>query len=302
MDTYRDYENYLRYELGRSPLTVSAYMRDLREYVSFITSGSADFDVKSVTTSDVRIWLASLSQRGLTAVSIKRKLQSLRAYMHFCLRRSEIAADPTTPIEMSLRRRELPRYVPSAEMEQLLADEPAVEETDSETLLRDRLILILLYTTGIRRAELLSLRDSDVDLHRWEIMVTGKGGKQRTLPIAADAVTLIERYRKVRCAMKDDMDSHPLLRHNGRPLSATKLAKIVRAQLAGTSTDRPTPHTLRHTFATSMLNNGAEINTVQKFLGHASLETTRIYTHVTFADIKRAYGRSHPRAMEEKEK
>lgn len=288
------YEAYLRYELGRSPHTIEAYLRDLHEYADFITNGHIDrFDATTVATADVRIWLTSLSTCGRSAVTIKRKLQSLRAFFFFCLRRGLIKADPTAPIEMAIRRRELPRCVPETKMEQILQTGAQAPDADSEWALRDRLIITLLYTTGIRRAELLALKDSDVNRARREIRVLGKGNKERTLPLAESICELLDAYLATReCSSA----CSTLFRHRGRPLSATRLAQIVRQQLAGSGTDRPTPHTLRHTFATTMLNHGAEINTVQAFLGHVSLETTQIYTHVTFADMKRAYSHAHPRA------
>lgn len=289
----------LRYEQGRSPLTVEAYLRDLRQFISFVTGDKDNtFDPLTISTSDVRAWLAELSRGGIQTVSVKRKLQSVRAFFHFMMRSHRMDSDPTGPIELSVRRKRLPKYVPEREMERLLAADDASSDDFEQT--RDRMIMLLLYTTGMRRAEALRLHDDDLRLERGEVLVHGKGNKERLLPLGQEVVTLIRQY----LAMRDELTQQPdhdgqqpfLTGKSGCGMSERTLSSIVKRELAGTSAEQRSPHVLRHTFATAMLNGGADINTVKTFLGHASLATTQIYTHVTFADMKRAYNTAHPRA------
>lgn len=289
-----EFEQHLLSEQGRSRLTVEAYMRDLRQYADYITGGRPDtFDPKSISTADIRVWLADLARQKLQQTSVKRKLQSLRAFFCYAARRREIEADPSAPIVMSVRRRNLPVYVPAREMERLLD----TNQADDFESLRDHLIITLLYTAGLRRAELLSLRDSDFRFERREITVTGKGDKQRVLPLAPDVLALARRYMELRAAEFPDLPpKHTFFVHRGRKMGETKLRAIVTAALASTSAEKRSPHVLRHTFATAMLNSGANIETVREFLGHSSLSTTQIYTHVSIAEMQREYRRAHPRA------
>lgn len=303
MENQRDltelFADALRYEQGRSRLTVEAYLRDLRQFISFVTGDKDDtFDPLTISTADVRTWLAALSRKGIQTASVKRKLQSVRAFFHFMMRSHRMDSDPTGPIELSVRRKRLPKYVPEREMERLLASDAA--SSDNFEQIRDRMIMLLLYTTGMRRAEALRLQDGDIRLERGEVLVHGKGNKERLLPLSQEVVSLIRQYINMRdksAQHHDNEGQRPFLTgKSGCGMSDRTLTSIVKKELAGTSAEQRSPHVLRHTFATAMLNGGADINTVKTFLGHASLATTQIYTHVTFADMKRAYNTAHPRA------
>ena len=296
------YEDMLRLEQGRSKLTVYAYLHDVREYIAYITGEHPEtFDPGSISTSDIRVWLASLSRKGLQRQSVKRKLQSLRSFFVFLLRSGSIAADPTGPVELSVRKKPLPKYVPEREMEQVIETDEQSPDAGSFEGTRDRMIISLLYTTGMRRAEILSLTDSDFRMARGELRILGKGNKERIVPLAPQMLLDVKEYMRLRDERFPARSGCRFLTGNrGKDMSAAALASIVRSQLAGTSAEQRTPHVLRHTFATAMLNGGADINTVKEFLGHASIATTQIYTHVSFADLQRDYNKAHPRAHAEK--
>lgn len=293
-----EFLRHLRVEQGRSPLTVEAYRRDLEAYAAFITGGKPEvFSPTDIATNDIRVWLAELSRQNMTQTTVKRKLQSLRAFFRFLHKRGAIAADPSAPIEMHLRRRRLPTYVPAAEMERVLETDSASASTESFASVRDRLIIELLYTTGMRRAEMLALSDGSFRLSQGEVRIVGKGNKERVVPLAPTVIAHIREYFRVRDEEfpGSALATQRFLISRGRAMSRNKLTEIVRRELAGTSTEKKSPHVLRHTFATAMLNNGADIETVREFLGHTSLSTTQIYTHVTVREMLREYGTAHPR-------
>lgn len=290
----------LRYEQGRSPHTVRAYTRDVLEYARYIAGDAERFDPGSISTSDVRVWLADMSRRGLQQTTVKRKLESLRSFFIYLIRAGEITSDPTAPIELSVRKKPLPKYVPAREMEKLLSDDAAADDAGSFPALRDRMIVTLLYTTGMRRAEILALHDSDFRTGRRELRILGKGNKERVVPLAPEIIALAEQYISARNEkFPAGRGDRFLVGDRGRNMSERALSDTVRRQLSATGASQKTPHVLRHTFATAMLNGGADINTVKEFLGHSSLATTQIYTHVSYAEMRRDYDRAHPRAAEE---
>lgn len=292
----RMFETFLTVECGHSPLTVRSYLSDVRGFSLFITGGKPDsFAPLTVTSADVRLWIAVLSGKGLHTATVLRKLQSLRAFFAFLMRRGLIKLNPAASMHLKVSRKALPKYIPDNDMERVLASERMSEENSYPDLLEST-IIHLLYTSGIRRAELLSLSDRDISTARAQMLVHGKGGKERIVPMAAETLMLVEKYRATRNSLWPENPSGKLFLYKGAPLSDKKLGEIVRTALSSVSQEKKTPHVLRHSFATAMLNNGADINTVKEFLGHSSLSTTQIYTHVTFAEMQKDYLAAHPRA------
>ena len=265
------------------PDHISSFLRylrlDPREFAGWLATPEHPFSAETVTTSDIRAWLSCLSRAGDAPVTIRRKTQSLRAFFRYLLRRRVIDANPAADIVLAKTRRSLPNFVPAAEMERVVdsldTSSRAADATEEERL--EEIAVTLLYTTGMRRAELLSLRDADIDFSRLEL----------------------KEWIAWRDAQYPSSPSTLLLTFKGAPLSKTKLAAMVGRALASTSARRKSPHALRHTFATAMLNEGADLNSVKEMLGHASLSTTQIYTHVSFAEMREAYRHAHPRAKEE---
>lgn len=288
---------YLRHELNRSRLTVTAYEADLRQFIAFL-GASSSFDAASVTVADIRAWLAEMTRCGDTPRTLRRKTQSLRAFYRFLMRRKIVKTNPAADIVLAKADRPLPQFVREEEMENLLSADTEYE-TDADSA-RDHLVMLMLYSTGMRRAELLGMKDSDVDFYRGEIRVTGKRNKQRVIPIARELADEISRYIALRDKETDEkcrISRGEYLFHGPRGRLGEKLiAAIVARMLAGTSVVRKSPHVLRHTFATALLNNGAGINSVKELLGHASVATTQIYTHVSFAQMRSDYLKAHPRA------
>ncbi|MBP3299392.1 MAG: tyrosine-type recombinase/integrase [Muribaculaceae bacterium] len=286
---------YLRNEVTYSPHTVYAYGCDLRQFAVWLTGGAPErFDAASVTVQDIRAWLGQLARKGLTPRSLRRKLLTLRSFWHWMRKTGYAAHNPAADVELPKLGRPLPHFVRETELESITA-ESEFETADWEEY-RDVLIIDMLYSTGIRRSELLSLNDADIQLDAGEIKVIGKGNKERLIPIPTQLCRRIARYRELRYAAHGAGAPKFLLSHKGRPLNNDALSRIVKVKLASSTAERKTPHVLRHSCATALLRDGAEINSVKELLGHNSLATTQIYTHLSFSELKKNYKSAHPRA------
>lgn len=290
-------EEFLKYfelELNRSALTIDAYRRDLLEMAAHLGLSQDLSDAASVTTTDLRAWIAEMSRVGLSARSLRRKTQAARAFFRWMQKQRLIDVNPAAEIKLAKIGRKLPEYVREQEMEELLDETPAEEAGILDV--RNHLILSILYCCGIRRDELVKITDADIDVHSGELRVHGKRNKTRVIPLAYELISKIRTWQQIR-------DSHfglptpaPLICSARGALSGKAVYRIVHGMLEGTGATHKSPHSLRHTFATSLLNGGAEINSVKELLGHSSLQSTQIYTHLTFNDIRKAYNSSHPRA------
>lgn len=291
--------SYLSNELNRSVHTVEAYQRDISQFASWITTGNPDrFDPASVTTSDIRTWVGSLAAND-TPATLRRKTQSLRAYFRWMLKQKMITSNPAADVTLAKKGKHLPEFVRESEMENLLDEE---EADDSFTSVRNHLILSILYSTGIRQAELLGLHDSDISFSSKEAKVTGKRNKQRIVPLPDLLLDEIAQWQRKRDEHFPDLPHPtPLFPGEKGTLSKMQLYRIVRSALGATTAAAKSPHVLRHSFATAMLNHGANLDTVKEMLGHASLTTTEIYTHLTFEQLRKNYNNAHPRAADRKE-
>lgn len=259
-----------------------------------------------VDSRTVRLWLASLSRKGQTPASLKRRASAVSGYFRYLQRLGVVDVNPVDDVPLAKLPPRLPRFVQPDRMEKVLASADAFAEDCSDAdaparhiAMRDALVIELLYATGMRRSELLGITDKDFDPVRAELLLHGKGGKDRVVPLPEELVRKISRYISVR----DELFTAPvpqLLRGNrGRALNQILLSTIVKEQLVSAHAQHPTPHLLRHSFATAMLSGGADINAVKELLGHANLDATQIYTHVSLPQLKEAYLKAHPRARKE---
>jgi len=279
---------YLAVERGASPHTVRGYAADLREFSAFLRR-AGDLDPSAVDTRSVRAYLASLHQRGLAKSSIGRKLASVRSCLRFLARRGVIEQSPARAVRSPRPPRRLPSFLPKDESKQLLDRAPG----PSVTGCRDHALLELLYATGIRVAECCGLDGTDVDRSHGTVRVLGKGDKERVVPVGEIALAAIDAY----LAARGDHDGPLFTNARGGRLTVRSVARIVDHYVSRAGTHvRASPHAFRHSFATHLLNGGADLRAIQELLGHASLSTTQRYTHVDLRRLMEAYDRAHPRA------
>lgn len=287
--------HYLRYERNYSPRTEISYLRDLTQFKEFITGEQGEFHPGKIDQRLIRHWLATLMEEGLTPRTVNRKLSAVKSFYRYLLKLGAVEYNVAEAIPGPKASKRLPSFVNPKEMSTLLDDETLYP--DDFRGVRDRFLIELLYVTGMRRGELISLKDSDVDIHSSTLKVTGKGNKQRIIPFSNDTKEKLQHYRMVRDAQIKNKSDFLFVKEDGAPLYPKLVYNIVHAYLSSIPTQtKKSPHVLRHSFATGMLNNGAELNAVKELLGHASLASTEVYTHVTFEEMKKTYQLAHPRA------
>lgn len=285
---------YLSYERNRSLATVSSYRKDLEAFQKFVQAQDSTLSWADVDADLVRDWMAEMMNEGQRATSINRRLSALRSFYRFALARNLVKSDPVQGVVGPKKDKPLPQFLKEKEMDELLRED---FWTDCYEDVRDRMIIMTFYETGIRLAELKNLCDGDVDFMSGQLKVTGKRNKQRLIPFGAELSQVLQHYMGVRDAQVVRHSAALFLANDGQQMTADAIRYRVKKHLSLVSTlKKRTPHVLRHTFATAMLNHKAGIESVKKLLGHESLSTTEIYTHTTFEQLKREYLNAHPRA------
>lgn len=285
---------YLRYERNYSDATVTAYGEDIVQLQQFVEKEAGDLKPGEVDASLVRDWVVALMDEGYCASSVNRKLSSLRTYYKFLLKKGEVEADPMRKVTGPKKKKPLPVFVKEEEMDRLLDGSYFGDDFEG---CRDRMVVQMFYATGIRRAELIGLDDADVDFSAGVIKVTGKRNKQRIIPFGDELREAMQTYVSRRNAEVQGCTGAFFVRKTGERLSAGLVEGIVKRSLSNVVTiKKRSPHVLRHTFATAMLNHKAELGAIKDLLGHESLATTEIYTHTTFEELKKVYNQAHPRA------
>lgn len=292
-----DFVAYLRYERNYSECTVMSYSGSLKAFELYVKSSWEVQSWTAVTSDMVRSWMADLLETGLRPAGVCPKLSALKAFYRFLLRRGLVDVDPAYNVVSPKKGKVLPYFVREKELNRLLDD---VAFPDTYVGKRDRTMVDMLYSTGMRAAELVNLNLSDVDLHNAVVSVIGKRNKQRLIPMVPELVHDMEAYLAAReefLAGKADTDAVFLSSTSGRRITYGTLRLAVRDALSNvTMQSKRSPHVLRHSIATSMLNHSADLQSVKELLGHASLRTTAIYTHTTFEELKKLYNQAHPRA------
>ncbi len=298
MDVIEQFLTYARYELNRSALTITAYRNDLAQLADSVAPSRDAAALSLVTTGDLRLWLSERAGVGDSARTLRRKLAACRALWRYLAKRGLVTGDPTRDIEAAKLPVRLPQWVRPATMDAVL-DEP-IDEGDFNAA-RDRLVVALLYETGIRRAELIGLKDAAVDNRRRELRVTGKRDKERVVPYGAELAAMIERWRALRDSELGVTTGGPLLvTRSGKALYPSLVWQIVNRRLrAAGATGQASPHVLRHSYASALLGDGAGLQSVKELLGHQSLAATQVYTHVTMRELQHNYQQAHPRASKQ---
>lgn len=292
--TVERFLQYLRLERNLSSRTVDTYRRDLVQWEEFMTTGGHELDPVSVRTSDIRSWLIERSARGDAPATLRRRVQALRAFYRYLLRKNLVTTNPAAQVELAKLPKPLPAFVREKTVDELL---DAEIDQDDFNQVRDRLIVMLLYETGMRLSELIGLQDAAVDTAKRELKVHGKRDKDRVIPFGDELATWIGRYRGLRSGVRPDCDNL-MVTAKGKPLYPSLVYHVVHDGLAAAgATGKLSPHVMRHTFASVLLNNGAELNSVKELLGHESLAATQVYTHVTLSELQHNYELAHPRAL-----
>ncbi|GAE14494.1 Tyrosine recombinase XerD [Bacteroides pyogenes] len=286
--------DYLRYERNYSEKTILAYGKDIMQLREFAQEKSREIDFLDVKPELIREWIVSLMDDGYTSTSVNRKLSSLRSFYKYLLRHGEVTVDPLSKISGPKNKKKLPVFLKESEMDKLLDE---VDFGEGFRGCRDRLIIELFYATGIRLSELIGIDDKDVDLSASILKVTGKRNKQRLIPFGDELREAMCEYINMRNQQMSKKSEAFFVRENGERLYRRLVYNLVKRNLSKVATlKKKSPHVLRHTFATAMLNNQAQLGAVKELLGHESLATTEIYTHATFEELKKVYKQAHPRA------
>jgi integrase/recombinase XerC len=286
---------YLQIEKRYSPHTVRSYLNDLDQFFSFLTSQGQPDDPVSVTSHDIRAWVVSMLDNSYSAVSVHRKISCLRVFYRYLRKEGVVKSDPLEKVSLPKRKKSLPVFVEEGALDDLL---DKYNFGDSFAGIRNRTIIEMLYLTGMRRAELIGLRITDVDLAEGTIKVTGKRNKQRIIPFVKIFSERLKEYLNKRDAeVGSAAGGWFFVTDSGNKLYDKYVYNTVNRYLGMVTTiEKKSPHILRHTFATHMLNRGADLNSIKELLGHANLSATQIYTHNTFEKLRKIYKQAHPRA------
>lgn len=285
---------YLQFEKRIAKHTLTAYKSDIAQFQDYLKSEYAIEDQLDVSHTIIRSWVVSLMEKGLNPRSVNRKITTLKTLYKFLMREGLQNKNPMLKIQSPKTAKRLPVFVEEENINQLFDQQ---ELSSDFELNRDHLILLLLYSTGIRLAELVGLKVTDLDINQKTIKVLGKRNKQRIIPIGVEIIDTYQAYLANLSSQEFEHQSSQLFRlKNGKAIYPKMVYRLVNDNLASITTlDKKSPHVLRHTFATHLLNNGADLNAIKELLGHSSLAATQVYTHNSIEKLKNIYKQSHPR-------
>lgn len=299
---YATYYEYMRCEMNLSSRTVLAYKSDLEQLRTFCREHlRKSDDPEGISLSDLRLWVTDMATRGVGARSVARKVTAVRSFYDYLCRREGLSVNPTLKLRAPKAPKPLPAFVPQNETEEIIDN--FTDSADEFRTVRNNLIVTMLYSTGMRASELTGLLDASVDTRACELKVLGKRNKERIIPFGQELRSMIQHYRTIRRETVGSEVENFFVHPDGRPVHYALVNRTVHAVLDGAAvhSSKRSPHVLRHSFATDMLNNGAELTAVQQLLGHASLATTQKYTHLTYRELQNNYKLAHPRAQKKED-
>ena len=289
-----EFLDYLRLERNYSALTVLKYETCLRQFEEFFTNMGTGLEWDTVDSDVIRDWMEQMMDNGEKATTVNGKLSAVRSFYRYALRRNLIERDPAHSVTGPKKEKQLPKFIREKDMDRLLSDDMW---TDNYKDICARTLLITFYESGMRVAELVSLEDEMVDFVNRQLKVTGKRNKQRIIPFGEEMEQALRDYITIRDEQVARLEKGFFLTDKGRRMSIPQVRRVVEMQLGRVTTQKKrSPHVLRHSFATAMLNHEAGLESVRKLLGHESLATTEIYTHTTFEQLKKVYNKAHPRS------
>jgi integrase/recombinase XerC len=286
---------YLKTEKRYSPHTIRSYTNDLDQFFSYLAANEIPEKPDEITSHQVRSWIISMMEGGISAVTVHRKISCLRVFFRYLRKEGVIQGDPLEKVVLPKQKKRLPVFVAEDALKNLFDSNYFGEDFPG---VRNRTIIEMLYLTGMRRAELIGLCDADIDLVGATVKVTGKRNKQRIIPLTKTFTGQLKDYLLIRDQSMDNREgSWFFITDKGNKLYDKYVYNLVKGYLSLVTTiERKSPHILRHTFATHMLNRGADLNCIKEFLGHANLSATQVYTHNSFEKLKKIYKQAHPRA------
>ena len=295
MNHKESFLQYLLFERRYSQHTITSYKNDLEQFDAFLGSTGHSGDLSEIKSQEVRAWIVKMMDNNISAVTVHRKISCLRIFFRYLRKEGFVQHNPMEKIVLPKRKKKLPVFVGEEALDRLL---DKFEFGDDFRGTRNRTIIEMLYLTGMRRAELIGLKNADIDLGSSVLKVTGKRNKQRIIPILDELKSGITEYTVIRKREFPDLESDWFfVTDSGNKLYDKYVYNTVKNYLAMVTTiEKKSPHVLRHTFATHMLNHGADLNSIKELLGHANLSATQIYTHNTFEKLKEVYKQAHPRA------
>lgn len=287
--------DYLRFEKRYSVHTIVSYQTDLSDFFTYLNAQFGNLSIKEISSGFIRSWLAQLKDGDLASKSINRKISTLRSFFKFLLKAGVIETTPMNIINGPKASRRLPVFINEEDTKRLI--ETLNRSTDDWKELNGKMLITLFYATGMRLNELITLKEKQVDFGRGQIKVLGKGNKERIIPLNKKVADIINDYSKLKKENFHDSDGLLLVTEKGKKMYPKYAYLLVKKYLGEVSTlDKKSPHVLRHTFATHLMNNGADLNAVKELLGHSSLSATQVYTHNTIEKLKNAYKKAHPKA------
>ena len=295
IQSFDSFIEYLQFEKRYSSNTIISYRTDLYDFFDFINANFGDVELKYINHNFIRSWLASLKGKGLGAKSIKRKISSLKSFFKYQLKIESIEVSPMSKVISPKVGKRLPVFVKESETKNLIELLNSANE-DWKTL-NAKILISVFYATGMRLSELIGLKENQVDFSRSQIKVLGKGSKERVIPVSKGILHLIKEYQQLKRKEFEKTDDALLVTEKGKKLYPKYAYLLVNKYLSEASTlEKKSPHILRHTFATHLMNNGADLNAVKELLGHSSLASTQVYTHNTIEKLKNVHKKAHPKS------